>query len=95
MRTKFTEHSNDACSIKYQDRLTDLIEARTFIRDGHPGRRVQYVFEIGFNGYKRQICKGLNMSGITLMIDDSVDLIDVIRKEYKIFRREQSKILRG
>ena len=89
MRTKFTSHSNDACSVRYQDKLTDLLEARTFIRDGH------YVFEIGFNGYKRQLCKGLSIFGITLMVDDSVDLIDVIRKEYKIFKREQSKILRG
>ena len=89
MRTKFTEHSSDSCSVRYQDKLTDLLEARTFIRDGH------YVLEIGFNGYEVQLCKGLSISGITLMIDDSVDLIDVIRKQYKIFRREQSKILRG
>ena len=89
MKTKFTSHGNDACSIRYQDRLTDLIENRTFIRKGH------YVFEIGFNGYERQLCKGLSISGITLMVDESVDLIDVIRKEYKTFKREQSKILRG
>ena len=89
MRTKFTSHSNDACSVRYQDKLTDLLENRTFVRDGH------YVFEIGFNGYKRQLCKGLSICGITLMVDDSVDLIDVIRKEYKIFKGEQSKILRG
>ena len=89
MKTKFTEHSKDACSIKYQDRLTDLIENRTFAKHGH------YVIEIGFNGYERQLCKGLALSGITLMVDDSVDLIDVIRKEYKIFKREQYKYLRG
>ena len=89
MRTKFTSHGNDACSVRYQNKLTDLLEARTFIRRGH------YVFEIGFNGYERQLCKGLSICGITLMVDDSVDLIDVIRKEYKIFKREQSKILRG
>ena len=89
MRTKFTSHSNDACSVRYQDKLTDLLEARTFIRRGH------YVLEIGFNGYERQLCKALSICGITLMVDDSVDLIDVIRKEYKIFKREQSKILRG
>jgi len=89
MRTIFTEHSKNACSVKYKDKFTDLIENRTFARDGH------YVFEIGFNGYERQLCKGLSLSGITLMIDDSIDLIDVIRKEYKIFKREQSKVLRG
>ena len=89
MKTKFTEHSKDACSIKYQDRLTDLIENRTFAKHGH------YVIEIGFNGYERQLCKGLALSGITLMVDDSVDVIDVIRKEYKIFKREQYKYLRG
>ena len=89
MRTKFTEHSNDLCSIRYQDRLTDLLEARTFVRDGH------YVLEVGFNGNYRQLCKGLSISGITLMIDESVDLIDVIRKEYKIFKREQYKYLRS
>jgi hypothetical protein len=50
--------------------------------------------EIGFNGYERQLCKGLSFSGITLMAYDSIDLIDVIRKEYKIFKREQSKFLR-
>jgi hypothetical protein len=89
MRTKFTSHDNDSCFIQYQDRLTDLIEGRTFVRYGH------YVVEIWHNGYERQICKGLSFRGITLMADESVDLIDVIRKEYKIFRREQSKILRG
>ena len=89
MRTVFTSHGHDSCSVVYEDRLTDLIEGRTFIRKGH------YVFEIGFNGYERQLCKGLALSGITLMVDESVDLIDVIRKEYKIFKREQSKTLRG
>lgn len=88
MRTKFTRHDDDACSIRYQDRLTDLVENRTFVRYGH------YVMEIGFNGYERQLCKGLSFSGITLMAYDSIDLIDVIRKEYKIFKREQSKFLR-
>ena len=90
MKTKFTEHSNNSCSIRYKDRLTDLIENRTFIRDGH------YVLElIGFNGCKRQLCKGLSISGITLMADESVDLIDVIRKEYKSFKYQQTKFLRG
>ena len=89
MRTKFTSHGNDACSVRYQDGLTDLIENRTFAKHGH------YVFEIGFNGYERQLCKALSICGITLMVDDSVDLIDVIRKEYKIFKRQQSKTLRG
>ena len=89
MRTKFTSHSNDACSVRYRDKLTDLLEARTFIRRGH------YVFEIGFNEYKRQLCKGLSICGITLMVDDSINLVDLIRKEYKIFKRQQSKTLRG
>ena len=89
MRAVFTEHNKDVCSVRYQDRLTDLLEARTFMRDGH------HVLEIGFNGYERQLCKGLALSGITLMVDESVDLIDVIRKEYKIFKREQYKFLRG
>ena len=90
MRAKFTKHSNDACFVKYKDRLTDLIEGRTFVRKGH------YVFEIWHNGYERQLCKGLSLSGITLMVmDESVDLIDVIRKEYKIFKREQYKYLRS
>ena len=90
MRTRFTEHSKNACSVKYKDKFTDLIENRTFVRHGH------YVLEIGFNGYEVQLCRGLSLSGITLMsMDDSVDLIDIIRKEYKIFKREQSKFLRG
>lgn len=89
MRTKFTEHSNDACSVRYQDKFTDLIEDRTFVRRGH------YVMEVGFNGFERQLCRGLSFRGSTLMADDSIDLIDVIRKEYKIFKREQAKFLRG
>jgi hypothetical protein len=88
MRTKFTEHSNNACSIKYQDKSTDLVESRTFVRDGH------YVVEIGFNGYERQLCRGLSIVGITVMVDDSTNLIDVIKKEYKIFKRNQSKFLK-
>ena len=89
MRTKFTSHGSDACSVRYQDRLTDLIENRTFAKHGH------YVFEIGFNGYERQVCKGLVHDGITLMCDESIDLIDVIRKEYKSFKYQQTKFLRG
>ena len=89
MKAVFTSHGHDSVTIKYLDKVFDLIENRTFIRRGH------YVLEIGFNGYERQLCKGLSICGITLMVDDSVDLIDVIRKEYKIFKREQSKILRG
>ena len=88
MKTKFTSHGNDACSIKYKDRLTDLIEKRTFTKKG------RYVFEIGFNGYERQVCKGLVHDGITLMCDESVDLIDVIRKEYKSLKYQQTKFLR-
>ena len=87
MRTKFTSHGNDACSVRYQDGLTDLIENRTFAKHGH------YVFEIGFNGYERQVCKGLVHDGITLMCGESVDLIDVIRKEYKSFKYQQTKFL--
>lgn len=90
MRTKFTSHGNDACSVRYQDGLTDIVENRTFIRQGH------YVLEIGFNGYECQLCKGLALSGITLMVmDESVDLIDVIRREYKILKRQQYKYLRA
>ena len=89
MRTKFTEHSNDACSVKYQDRLTDIIENRTFIRAGH------HVLEIGFNGYEVKLCEGFSLCGTPIIADDSVDLIDVIRKEYKILKREQSKYLRS
>jgi hypothetical protein len=89
MRTKFTEHSTDACSVRYQDKFTDSVEDRTFVRRGH------YVIEIGLNGFERQVCKGLSLRGSTLMTDDSTNLIDVIRREYKIFKREQSKFLRG
>ncbi len=89
MKTKFTSHSKDSCSIRYQDKLTDLLEARTFMRDGH------HVLEIGFNGYEMQLCKGLFLSGIPIILDESVNLINVIRKEYKIFRYQQTKFLRG
>ena len=90
MKTVFTSHGHNSVSIKYLDKVFDLIENRTFIRRGN------YVFEIkGFNNVERQLCRGLSICGITLMVDDSVDLIDVIRKEYKIFKRQQSKTLRG
>lgn len=88
MRTVFTSHGHDSCSVRYQNRLTNLIENRTFIREGH------YVFEIGFNGYEVQLCKGLSISGITLMTDESIDLIDIIRKEYTLLRRIETRILK-
>jgi DNA polymerase III epsilon subunit-like protein len=87
MKTIFTSHGNDSCSIKYQDRLTDLIENRTFAKKGH------YVFEIGFDGYERQLCKNLELSGVTLLCDPKIDLIDIIRKEYKSFKYQQLKYL--
>ena len=83
MKTVFTSHGHDSVSIKYLDQLTDLVTNRTFIR------RKNYVFEIiDFKGTERQICKGLNMSGITLMCDSSIDLIDIIRKEYRKLRAQ-------
>ena len=83
MKTVFTSHGHDSVSIKYLDQLTDLVTNRTFIR------RKNYVFEIiDFKGTERQICKSLNMSGITLMCDSSIDLIDIIRKEYRKLRAQ-------
>jgi hypothetical protein len=80
MKTVFTSHGHNLASIKYLDKVFDLIENRTFIRRGH------YVFELlGFNGAERQLCRGLQHDGITLMCDQSIDLIDIIRKEYKFF----------
>jgi hypothetical protein len=87
MKTIVTSHGHNSCSIKYQDKLTDLIENRTFARKG------SYVFEIGFNGYERQLCKNLALSGVTLMSDPEIDLIDIIRKEYKSFKYQQLKYL--
>ena len=86
MRTVFTSHGHNSVTIKYLDKVFDLIENRTFIRRGH------YVFELlGFNGAEKQLCKGLQHNGVTLMCDESIDLIDIIRKEYKCFSVSQSK----
>jgi len=89
MKTVFTSHGHDACSIKYLNKEFDLIERRTFIRKGH------YVFEIiGLSSLiARQLCRNLSTSGITLMTDPSIDLIDIIRKEYRKFQAEQLKTL--
>jgi hypothetical protein len=82
MKTVFSSHGHDSASIKYLDKVFDLIENRVFVRRGH------YVFElIGFNGAERQLCKNLQRNGITLMCDPSVNLIDIIRKEYNVWRR--------
>jgi hypothetical protein len=87
MRTIFTSHDHDSCTIKYLNKDFDIIENRTFIR------RKNYVFELlGFNGAERQLCRNLSRSGITLMCDPTVDLIDVIRKEYRKFIDQQQKI---
>lgn len=88
MRTVFTSHGHDSCSVRYQDRVMDSIVSRAFIRKGH------YVFEVGFNGYERHLCKGLCITGIALMVDESVDLIDIIRKEYRLLKRIQTRILK-
>ena len=87
MKTVFTSYGHDWCSIKYKDRLTDVIQTKTFNRQG------SYVFLIGFNGYERQLCKNLELSGVTLMCDPKIDLIDVIRKEYKSLKYQQLKYL--
>jgi len=86
MKTVFTSHGHDSCSVKYLDKVFDLIENRTFIRRGH------YVFEIiGLNGAERQLCRNLAMSGITLICDPAIDLIDIIRLEYRKFQTQQLK----
>ena len=88
MRTVFTSHGLDSCSIKYWDKLLDLVQTRTFIKNG------SYVFElIGSNGYQKQLCKNLSHDGITLIHNDSLDLVDTIKKEYKRFKYKQSKFL--
>ena len=85
MKTVFTSHGHDACSVKYLDKVFDILENRTFIRRGN------YVFEvIGFNGAERQLCRNLSRSGITLMCDPAVDLIDIIRIEYRKFEYQQN-----
>jgi hypothetical protein len=86
MKTVFTSHGHNSVSIKYLDKVFDLIENRTFIRRGH------YVFEIkGFNNVERQLCRNLAISGITLICDPTIDLIDVIRLEYRKFIDQQQK----
>jgi len=90
MKTVFTSHGHNSVSIKYLDKVFDLIENRTFIRRGH------YVFELlGFNGAERQLCKGLQHNGVTLMCDESIDLIDIVRLEYRKFTTQQLKILKA
>ena len=90
MKTVFTSHGHNSASIKYLDKVFDLIENRTFIRRGH------YVFEIkGFNNVERQLCKNLEISGITLLRDPAIDLIDIIRLEYKKFTTQQLKHLKS
>jgi hypothetical protein len=85
MKTVFTSHGHDACSIKYLDKVFDLIENRTFIRRGH------HVFEVGLNGTERQLCRNLQISGVTLVCYPTIDLIDVIRLEYRRFIDQQRK----
>ena len=86
MKTVFTSHDHDSCTIKYLDKDFNIIENRTFIRRGH------YIFEIiGFNEVERQLCKNLSISGVTLLCDPSIDLIDVIRLEYRKFIDQQQK----
>ena len=88
MRTVFTSHGHNSASIKYIDKVFDLIENRTFIRRGH------YVFELlGFNGAERQLSKCLQHNGITLMCDPAIDLIDIIRIEFRKFTTQQLKHL--
>ena len=90
MKTVFTSHGHDSVSIKYLDKVFDLIENRTFIRRGH------YVFEIiGFNNVERQLCRNLQISGITLLCDPAIDLIDIIRREYRKFTTQQLKHLQS
>ena len=90
MKTVFTSHGHNSASIKYLDKVFDLIENRTFIRRGH------YVFEIiGFNNVERQLCRNLQISGITLVCDPAIDLIDIIRREYRKFTTQQLKHLQG
>ena len=90
MKTVFISHGHNSVTIKYLDKVFDLIENRTFIRRGH------YVFEIiGFNNVERQLCKNLSMSGITLLCDPTIDLIDIIRLEYRKFTTQQLKILKS
>ena len=88
MKTVFISHGHNSVTIKYLDKVFDFIENRTFIRRGH------YVFEIkGFNNVERQLCRNLEISGITLLCDPNIDLIDIIRKEYRKFTNQQLKHL--
>jgi hypothetical protein len=73
MKTKFTSHGPDACSVQYFDEYSDKIVEQTFIRN------VTYVFD----GKGRQVCELLSSRGPTLMVANNIDLIDVIRREWK------------
>lgn len=78
MKTRFTSHGRDGCSVRFFDELADRDVERTFVRSG---REVHEL--LGLEGRQRQVCERLSWLGPTLIISKDVDLIDLIRWEWK------------
>jgi hypothetical protein len=78
MKTQFTSHGRDGCSVRYFDELADRDVTRTFIRSG---REVHEL--LGHESRPRQVCERLSWLGPTLLIAKDCDLIDMIRWEWK------------
>ena len=77
MKTKFTSHGRDACTIRFFDEMADKDVERTFVRSG---REVHELLSL--EGRQRQVCERLERLGATLIISKDCDLIHLIRWEW-------------
>lgn len=71
----------------YHDPREDRSVVRDFECRGGPG----FVWEKLNSGGRVQVCKGLALTGSTLMISDPKDLPAIIRAEYRRMRRWGAK----
>lgn len=83
-KAKFIDHGT-AVTLEYTDEC-DVRQSRTFLSRG------RYVWEsIGFHGREQQVCDRLENRGNTLMIRETQNLIDIIRREYRAMRSAEQR----
>lgn len=83
-RAKFTRIGRYGVELEYSDPVTESKITRQFFAHG------RQVFEaVTFTGPERQVCEKLDNRGSTLELppDGSLELIDLIRREYRAMRR--------
>lgn len=88
MRARIVEDGG-CVVLQYLDSDGHLVVRRFTAQDGRG--RSRYVFELRSDGSTTQPCGGLSRYGRTLEVSNRAELLPLIRREFRVMRRSESK----